>query len=225
MNELLMLAEIVAIFSTVLIFKKFGGKYGLIAWVAVAVVMANIQLVKSIDMFGLSATLGNVLFASVFMATDMLSENYGAKYSKKAVKMGILAVLAFILVSQITLAYVPNTLDMANGAMQTLFTLTPRVMIASIIMFAIANFADVYLFEKLKKKFNGKKLWLRNNLCTILTNGLENFGLFFLAFGGVYEVKELIIMACTTTILEIIIAVCDTPFVYLSKKIHCKHED
>lgn len=223
-NEILLLIEALFIFGSLLLTKKFLGKYGLIAWVAVVGVLANIQVNESIDLFGLSATLGNVLFASSFLATDMLSECYGKKYAKKAVFAGIGAMIFWIFVSQITLLFQPNDIDVANGAFQSLFTISLRTTIASVIMYAIANFADVQLFHKLSKITKGKHLWLRNNICTITCNCLENFGFVFLAFYGVFPTADLWSIALVTCLIEIIIALFDTPFAYLGRKLKTKEE-
>lgn len=217
MNEWLLVVEIITVFSLLLITKKLFGKNGLICWVAMASIIANIEVTKSVDIFNISATLGNVMFASNFLATDILSECYGKKYAKQAVLIGIFSVLVYIINIQISLLYVPNDIDIANVAMQNLFNIAPRICVASVLMFAISNIADVYLFEKLKNKFNGKKMWLRNNVSTILCNCLENFGFVFIAFIGIYPLKDLMMIALSTSIIEIGIALCDTPFLYLAK--------
>ena len=218
MNELLLLIETIIIFTTVVLAKKWFGKEGLLAWVAVASILANIELVKSIDVLGLSATLGNILFASNFLATDILTECYGTKEAKKGVYIGVFSLLIFLICTQFALLYIPNGLDIAHGSMQTLFTLTPRVCIGSLVMYFIANRVDVFLYDKLKVKFKDKKMWFRNNVSTIVCNCLENFGLFIIAFGGVFPLKELMIMAISSSIIEVLIALCDTPFLYLAKK-------
>ncbi|WP_367186249.1 VUT family protein [uncultured Fibrobacter sp.] len=38
--------------------------------------------------FGFDTTLGNVLFASTFLATDMMSELYGKREASRCVKIG-----------------------------------------------------------------------------------------------------------------------------------------
>lgn len=225
MNELLFIAQAIAIFSIVVLAKKFFGKKGLITWVGLATVLANIQVVKSIDLFGLSATLGNALFASTFLATDILSEHYGKKHAKTAVKVGVFSVLAFLVVSQFTLLFQPNEIDFVDSSMKTLFELAPRTMIASLIMYIIANTSDVFLFDKLKKVTKGKHLWLRNNICTIVCNCLENFGFSILAFAGIFGFGDIMQIALTTCVLEIVLAVIDTPFAYLAKYMKCKNED
>lgn len=219
MNEVLFFVEIIVIFGLILAFKRLFGKVGLFIWIALASVIANIEVVKSVDLFGMSATLGNVLFASNFLATDILSECYEKKDAKKGVYIGLFSVIAYLICTQFLLAFQPNNIDVAHGAMETLFSLAPRICVASLAMFFIANLTDVYLFDKLAKKFNGKKLWLRNNISTIICNCAENVGFAFLAFYGVYPVNDLIMMAIVGSIIEIIIAFCDTPFLYAAKKI------
>lgn len=219
MNNMLLFVSIIAVFGTLLITKKFFGKYGLIGWIGVATILAEIGVTKQINVFGLSATLGNVLFASNFLATDILTECYGEKYAKKGVFFGIFAVICFLITTQVMLAFTPNSLDYVQASMKTVFSVIPRICISSIVMFGIANYADVKLYAWLKKKTHGKYLWLRNNLCTIVCNGLENFVFTFLAFVGIYSIKDILIIGLSTTIIETVIALCDTPFLYLSKRI------
>ena len=89
---------------------------------------------------------------------------------------------------------------------------------SSMIMYFIANMADVYLFTRLKEKSDGKRLWLRNNVSTILCNCLENFGFIALAFAGIYDGKTILIIAASTSVVEFIVALLDTPFLYLAKR-------
>lgn len=219
MNNILLAVSIIGVFSIMLLVKKFLGKEGLIGWVGVSSILANLLLLKSVDILGIGATLGNVLFASNFLATDMLTENYGYKDAKKAVRFGIFSVLFFMVATQVALLFVPNASDFAQDSFKLLFSFVPRISIASVSMFALSNFVDIRLYEFLRVKSNGKKMWLRNNLCTIVSNGGENFLFYLIAFAGTMPISTILMMALSATIIEIIIAICDTPFLYLSKKI------
>lgn len=216
MNLLLLFVEILTVFGLVVFFERFFGKEGLIAWLPVASILANIMTCKQIDMLGVSTTLGTVLFASTFLATDILSEKYSKKEALKAVKIGMLSVVTFILSTQVALLYIPNGFDYANEAMQTLFSLSLRISIASVVMYFVANLCDVYLYDKLKQKTNGKHMWLRNNVSTILCNCLENFLFMLLAFLGTYDLTTVLIMALSASVVEVVAGVCDTPFLYLA---------
>ena len=219
MNNILLVVSIIGVFSVMLVVKKFLGKEGLIGWIGIASILANLLLLKSVNILGISATLGNVLFASNFLATDMLTENYGYKEAKKGVKFGIFSVLFFMIATQIALLYIPNAEDFAQESFKLLFSFVPRISIASVSMFALSNFVDIRLYEFLRIKSNGKKMWLRNNVCTIISNGGENFLFYVIAFAGTMPISLILSIALSATIIEVIIALCDTPFLYLSKKI------
>ena len=218
-NNILLFISIFIIFSVVLIIKRFLGKSGLIGYIGIATILANIMITKSVDLLGMGATLGNVLFASNFLVTDILTENYGYKEAKKGVKFGIISVLFFLLITQLALLYIPNANDIANESFKTLFSLAPKITLASVVLFILSNIVDIKLYEFLRKKTNGKKMWLRNNICTILSNCTENFLFYFIAFYGVLPTEALLASAISATIIEVIIALLDTPFLYLSKKI------
>ena len=96
-------------------------------------------------------------------------------------------------------------------------------MSASMVMFFISNMLDIKLYNILKEKYPDK-LWLRNNLSTILCNCLENYFFNTLAFIGIFPMSVILSIATTTTVIEIVIAICDTPFLYLSKKLKSTNE-
>ena len=218
-NIIIFIIEVLFVFTGVLTFKRLFGKAGLISWVAIATVLANIITAKNAVIFGLSTAIGTVMFASIFLATDILNECFSKEDAKKAVYIGLISNVVLIVATQIALRYTPSSFDYAHGAMKTLFGLNLRISIASAVMYFISNMMDVVLFDKLKQKTNGKALWLRNNVSTILCNCLENFFFIGLAFWGIYDIKTILIIAGSTSVIEMIVAVMDTPFLYLSKKI------
>lgn len=219
MNVIYLFVEIIVTFTAVVMAKRFFGKSGLYVWVGFATVAANIMTAKTVSLFGTDATLGTVLFASTFLATDILTECYGKESAKTAVKLALLSACAFIVASQIALVYQPSELDYANDSMKTLFDFNLRISAASVVMFFIANYLDVILYDKIRSKMNGKCMWIRNNFCTILCNGLENFAFISLAFAGIYSWSDIFIIAGSTTIIEILVAICDTPFLYLARRV------
>ena len=218
MNILLGILGIILCFSIEIIIEKIFKKEGLYAWISVALITANILVAKNINILSLQATLGNILFASTFLATDILSEKYSAKESRKAVNIGIISVILFMIATQFSLLFKPNNLDMVNDSLKNIFTFNLRISISSIVMCYLSNMLDIIVFEKIKKK-TPNKMWVRNNIATIISNCLENYFFTIFAFIGIYDLKTIFAIATTTTILEIMIAICDTPFLYLSKKL------
>ena len=218
MNIVLGIISIIATFSIGVGIEKIFKKEGLYVWISIATITANILVCKSIDILELTASLGNVMFASIFLATDILSEKYDVKDSRKAVILAIVSQIIFIMTTTLAISYIPSETDLSNDSMKTLFSINTRVSISSIVMFGASNMLDIYLFEKLKRKFP-KQLWLRNNVSTIISNCLENYFFVFFAFVGIYNYSTILSIATTTSILEIIIAICDTPFMYIAKKL------
>ena len=218
MNTVLFFVTVVVTFGGLLLVSRLFGKEGIFAWIGLAVVIANILVCKCVDLFGLSATLGNVMFGSVFLATDILTEKYGVKTARKAVWVGVVSEVLSLAVLQTALAFTPNELDMVNDSMKNIFGLYPRVTIASISMFVLSNQLDIFLFDKIKQKTNGKYLWLRNNVATCVSQCVENYLFYVIAFLGIYGMKDIGMMTLTCCIIEIIVAVCDTPFIYLAVK-------
>lgn len=217
MNTLLGVIAVALVFGWLLLVERYFKKEGVFVFMAVASITANILICKSITVLGLSATLGNVLFASNFLATDILSEKYGVEHSRKATKMAVMAVLMFVGATQMALLFIPNEYDIANAAMQTLFTLSLRTSLVSITLFFLSNMVDIFLFEAIKEKVPNK-LWLRNNVATITANCTENFLFYGIAFYGIMDWKTIFSCALTATIIEFIIAICDTPFLYIATK-------
>ena len=217
-NIILGFISIVITFSMLVLIEKIFKKEGLFVWISIATVIANILVCKSIDVFGLQTCIGNVLFASSFLATDIMNEKYGAKESRKAIILGVVSQIIFIIMTQYALLYTPSSVDVSNESMKTLFSVNLRVSIASLFMYFVSNMFDIYLYEKIRKKFPNK-LWLRNNTSTIISNCLENYLFTFIAFTGIFDFKTMIISASIASIFEMIIAICDTPFLYLSKKL------
>jgi uncharacterized integral membrane protein (TIGR00697 family) len=203
----------------VILIEKIFKKEGLYVWTAIALIMANILECQTVGLFnGFTSTCGNVLFASVFLSTDIMSEKYGSEYSKKAIKLAVVAMIAFTVIMQIGLLFTPDETDFAHDAMTTLFGLNLRITISSLVMFFISNNLDIFLFEKIKTKLPNQ-LWVRNNVSTIISNVLENYFFIFFAFVGIYDIPTMLNIATTISAVEIVIALFDTPFLYLSKKL------
>lgn len=218
MNTLYLGLEIVACFGAVILAHKLFGRYGLVAWIGVASVLANIITAKTSNVLGLDAAQGTVLFASTFLCTDILCEKYGKPAAQMGVWVGLFSSVALIAATQIALLYAPVEYDYADGPMRALFGLNLRITASSICMYGIANLADVAVFEWVKRKTGNRMLWLRNNVATITCNCLENFGFIFLAFLGVYSARQCFEIAVATSVIETVTALCDTPFAYIGRK-------
>ncbi len=226
MNEALFFTAILINFIGVTVAYKLFDKTGIYAWIALATIIANIEVIKCVEIFGLPLTLGNVTYGSIFLATDILNEKYGKEKAQKGVYLGFFALLIFTVFMQIDLLYTPSINDFAHGAMKTLFSLTPRICLASMCAYLVANTLDVILYKKIKDILPSDKfLWVRNNAATMTSQLVDTILFTFLAFYGVFPLAIVLKLCLTTYILKLFIAVCDTPFLYLAKRINLKNAE
>ncbi len=182
------------------------------------VILANIQVMKLITLFGMTATLGNILYGTSFLATDILSENYGKKDANLAVHIGFFMLLMMVVVMKFAILFIPNPHDMAHEALSKIFGLTPRVAGASFCAYACSQYHDVWMFHLLKGKTHDKHLWLRNNVSTMVSQAIDT-GIFVgVAFYGMYPTNVLLSLFLSTYVIKWIVALSDTWCVYLARK-------
>ncbi len=223
-NELLLIGELLITFGSLLIAYRLFGKLGLFIWIPISTILANIQVLVTIESFGLVATLGNVMYGSCFLATDILAENHGKKDAQKAVAIGFFSLIFTALIMNYILMYT-SIEDAFSVAMfeniKNIFKMLPRLALASLVAFFISQNHDVWAFEFWKKKFPGtKNLWIRNNASTIVSQSLDTAIFTLIAFWGQMPVNVLWQIFATTVILKTFISLIDTPFVYLGVLIH-----
>ena len=220
-NELLWILVFIVDFSALLLVYRFLGKLGLFAWVAMATVIANIQVIKVIQLCGVTATLGNVLYASIFLATDILSENYSKRDAALAALIGFISMLALPFMMTFSLYFTPGEGDFSQEALKTLFGIVPRVVAGSAVAYVISQFHDVWSYHAIKGKMpSTKMLWLRNNGSTLVSQLLDSLIFATIAFYGLYPTRVFLQIVVTTYLLKAVCAILDTPFIYLAKYLH-----
>lgn len=224
-NELLLALSVLIIYGGSILFFRLFNLQGLYSWTVIATITANIEVLILIEAFGMEQTLGNVMFASSFLVTDIISEVYGKKEANKAVNIGILTALSFIVVSQLWLQFTPSQNDFAMESMRTIFSNTPRLMMASLFVYAISQKLDVMLYHKWwewsERHFNDKSrfLWLRNNGSTLISQFINTVLFNIGAFWGVYDHKTLTSIIVSGYGIYIVTSLLDTPFVYWARNI------
>lgn len=219
-NELLwVLMLAVNFFCIMFIYIKFG-KLGLFIWVPISTILANLQVILLVNLFGFDTTLGNILYAGSFLVTDILSENYGEKEAKSAVKLGFFSIIVTAVIMKIAVSFTP--LNVEEGlenfrSLKTIFDFLPRVLVAGLVAYGVSQRHDVWAYKFWKDKFPAKKhIWMRNNFSTLISQILDTLIFVTIAFAGVYPMDVLIEIFLTTYVMKALVAALDTPFVYLA---------
>lgn len=205
------------IFTLITLAYKFFGKSGLYAWVGISVILANVQVAKIISFFGLVTAMGNVIYGSSFLATDILTEKYGKEYARKAVFIGFFMLVSTAIIMKLTLLFIPHPSDTLSPALEQIFGFMPDATIASLTAYLISQLHDVWAFDFWKRKTEGRHLWLRNNASTMVSQLIDNViftTLFFVVFNpsfvsslGISGIFEIFL---TSYLMKFIVAVLDT---------------
>jgi len=187
-------------------------------WTAIGVILANIQVMKTVQIFGLVTALGNVVYSSLFLVTDILDENHSKKDAQKAVWIGFFVLISVTIIMQITILYIPHESDFLSEHISAIFSFLPRIAFASLTAYILSQTHDVWLFDKLKIRHKKKYLWFRNNTSTILSQLIDNTAFTLIAFVGVFSWDIILQIFVTSLIMKVVVAFCDTPFVYWARK-------
>ncbi|MDI9646522.1 MAG: queuosine precursor transporter [Archaeoglobales archaeon] len=224
-NEALGLLMLLVSFAGIILAYRLFGRAGLFAWTSMAVILANVQVLKTIEFFGLVTAMGNVAYSSTFLVTDILCENHGKKEAKKAVMIGFFTLIMFTILMQVSLAFIPHESDKMQPHLEAVFSILPRITIASLAAYIISQTHDVWAFEFWKKVTKGKHLWLRNNASTMVSQLIDNAVFTWIAFVGFGVLWEQVFtwdiifqIFITSYAMKFVIAILDTPFVYIAAK-------
>lgn len=190
-------------------------------------VVSNILGVKlfAVGDFMLPAAI--IVYMATFLITDVIGEVYGRRNARITVRAGFFTqvVVLFFIYLAIELPPAPAF------AMQTEYEMILgggfRIIAASLVSYLVSQNLDVSIFHKLKARHGDKKLWLRNNASTGIAQLVDTSIFITIAFWGVVPPEAMFGMIVAQYIAKMIIALIDTPIVYLFVKIarSRKHEE
>ncbi|WNF19175.1 queuosine precursor transporter [Staphylococcus warneri] len=222
-NELFGVATFLVTFILMVAMYRMFGKQGLLAWVAIGTIIANIQVIKTVEIFGISATLGNVMFASIYLATDILNDIYGRKVAKRAVWLGFSSTLVMIIVMQMSLHFIPAPEDTAQNAFHAIFDVVPRIALGSIVSYIIGQHVDVFIFSLIKKLFSSDKTFIIRAYGSTIISSIIDTALFVsIAFIGSLPGMTVFEIFITTYVLKLVSTIFNVPFGYIAKSFYRK---
>lgn len=174
----------------------------------------------NVEIFGsklFEISVGILPYPITFLITDLISEIYGKKRANQVVVAGIFASV-FSMAIIYTANAVPATFwsPVDNYTFTTVFGATAIAVFASMMAYLLAQFVDIHIYHFWKNLTKGKHLWLRNNFSTFSSQFIDTSAVLLLlcSFGkiGWDNFTGLLISGF---IFKVLIAVLDTPFLYL----------
>ena len=192
------------------------GKPWLYACVPVLLVIGNIGAAKLVLVSGFVTSLALPIYAAIFLATDTLSEKYGASEAYKAVQLGFAAQALLVALGMLMAAGTPFGDASMSEALDTIFGFIPRIVAGSFVAYVVSQHLDVWIFHRLRQATDGKHLFFRNTVSTTISQGVDSLIFIGIAFYGVLPGFWMFFL--TTWFIKTLVAIADTPFVYLATR-------
>ena len=218
-NELIWLVYIIINYTCILFAYRKWGKLGLFTFLPISIILANIQVSKLVVLFGFETTLGNIAYSSIFIISDILTENYGEKEARKTVVLGFVTMIFTTIVMNIALSITPSSSDFNQEHIKAIFGPFTRFTFASLLAYLISSNVDISLYTMIKKiNPDYKSIWIRNNGSTLFSQVIDNVVFNTVAFIGVFSIPIIISIIFSTYFLKVITSLFDTPFLYIATK-------
>jgi uncharacterized integral membrane protein (TIGR00697 family) len=229
---------VLAAYGGCVLMGRLFGAAGLYAFIVIAVIGANIQVLKAV-LFSFHVSpvaIGTELFTATYLATDILNELYSRKAARKGVWIGFCSYFLFVVFMLLALGYAPLTAEQAGEAMawnlpyhdhmKALFLPAPAFFLAGMAAFLTSQMLDVRVYSWIRGKTGQKWLWLRNNGSTMLSALVDNTVFSVLAWVVLAPAQDRVdthaliyTYILGTYLLRVVLSLIDTPFMYLACRI------
>ena len=181
--------------------------------------VANIIAVKLFAIGDWVVPAGVIAYPLTFLFTDVIAELYGRKTASRVVWVGFGVSIIMALLVYLGGLLPPASFWEDQPAYEAILGMVPRVTLASIIAYLVSQHHDVFAFHFWRRKTKGRFLWLRNNASTLVSQAIDSAIFCFIAFWGVFDTAIFREILLSTYLLKLLVAVIDTPFIYLAKRI------
>jgi len=186
----------------------------IIAIFASILLISNLGATKLISIGPIITDGGAVLFPMAYIFSDILTEVYGYKYSRRAIWTGftvmLLAVFAFTIVRYLPAAPEFNQQEAFNS----ILGFFPRIVLASLTAYLVGEFLNSFVLAKLKIRTKGKSLWLRLVSSTVVGEFFDTLIFGLVAFGGILGLDAMVNYLLVGWLFKVSVEVIFLPITY-----------
>ena len=168
----------------------------------VCLVASNLLETKVVQLWGITATAGLIVFPISYIINDCIAEVWGFKKARLIIWSGF--AMNFLVIGFAQLAVMLPAAPFWEGeeGFNFVFGMAPRIAVASLTAFLVGSFLNAYVMSKMKVASNGKHFSLRAIVSTLVGESADSLIFFPIAFGGLIPVNELLIMVATQAVLK-----------------------
>ena len=179
--------------------------------------VSNLMAVKVIGFFNLFYfDAGTITFPFAYMLGDVLTEIWGYRTTRKIIFLTFFCNLVMVICTQIGVWLPsPDYLDMTAESYNTVFNYVPRIVLGSLTGFLLGELSNSWIMESIKKKTDGKHLWVRTIGSSIIGYVFDTVPFVLIAFLGVLTTRDILLMIALQYLMKLAIeAFFGTPMAY-----------
>lgn len=159
--------------AIIILYKKLKVQ-GLYLYTAIVILISNIHFSPS------KMQLNNLLIASTFFISNMLTEFYGRKITQTNIWFSVYAGLFMVALMMLVLGY--NPASDSNIQNNMLHFSSIKSFTASLLAFMFSQWLNIFLFEQLPYKAGLLNLWLRTGFSLLIIGFIDKFIFSYLEF-------------------------------------------
>tara|TARA_B100000686_G_scaffold122060_1_gene129288 strand:+ start:909 stop:1622 length:714 start_codon:yes stop_codon:yes gene_type:complete len=204
-------------------------RIGLIALFITGLLTAQLTAVKILELsplnLGISVMVpaGVLAYAITFFASDCYAELYGKKAARTVVSIAFTMNIVMLVLIWISINAPGSEAGISPELFATVLGPSANVVIASLTAYLISQNLDILIFDTIREKTNGNKLWLRNIGSTTVSQLVDTILFITLTFSilpsivgigiglPLFVIVQLIL---GQYIVKLLIALADTPLIY-----------
>lgn len=168
----------------------------------ICLVTANILEAKVVQVFGITATAGLIVFPISYIINDCIAEVWGYKKARLIIWSGFASNFLLIIFSQIAVQLPAAPYWEREEGFNFVFGMAPRIALASLTAFLVGSFLNAYVMSKMKIASKGKNFSLRAIVSTLVGESADSMIFFPIAFLGLIPLMELLILIATQALLK-----------------------
>ena len=195
------------------------GKEGLIVWITLQALVANLFVIKQIELFGMTVTCSDVYAIGSILGLNLLQEYFGKLWASRAIWICFFMMVFFALITEMHLFYVPSHVDTTHAAYEKILATTPRLLLASLFTFFCVQRIDLSIFGFLQGALPERSLAFRTAISLICSQFLDTVLFSLLGLYGM--VASLASVIFLSFFVKLILIVTMMPaLTFLKRRVH-----
>ena len=163
---------------------------------------------------GITLPAAVILFPITYIFGDIFTEVYGFRSARTIIWLGFVCSFLAVTVYLITIALPHPGYWENQEAYAVVMGTTPRVALASFVGYLFGEFSNSMILSKLKVKTEGRKLWLRTILSTVVGEGFDSVIFIVISFWGTMENSVVLQMILFQYLFKVGYEILFTPVTY-----------